>query len=148
MVSKVKVLMTFFREDKKLKLDEVKKYLVDQEIVFGDSESKLKLTSVVSISGEASIAVVRGEPRFGHELTLKLELTGIEYLQDFVCEVELTELCDDGPEPESVKVDMKKMLDTNQAIVAKDIMNYNDDCSKLCVLIHKALKDYPKNMSQ
>jgi len=50
------------------------------------------------MEGEASIAVVRGNPRMGYELTFKVELTGVEgtYLEGLKCEVEIEELCDDS----------------------------------------------------
>lgn len=55
--------------------------------ILGDSEAKLQLTGVTSVSGDASIAVIRGEPRMGYELDLKLEFSGVDetYLQDFKC---------------------------------------------------------------
>jgi hypothetical protein len=42
---------------------------------------------ISEISGEASIAVVRGEPRMGYELDLTAELEGVEntYLQGMTC---------------------------------------------------------------
>jgi activator of HSP90 ATPase len=45
----------------------------------------LKLTNVLSISGDASIALIRGEPRMGYELNIKMELTGVDetYFTDF-----------------------------------------------------------------
>lgn len=59
--------------------------------------------------------MIRGQPRIGYELNIKVELNGVEntYFQDFVCEVDIEELCDDGGEPDSAKVSMTKMLDTN-----------------------------------
>jgi len=49
----------------------------------------LKLTDILEISGEASVAVVRGEPRMGYELTFKAELCGVSdtYLEDIKCEI-------------------------------------------------------------
>ena len=67
-------------EDKKLKIDDIKKYLIDQNILIGENadEAQLKLTGFESMSGEASIAVIRTKPRIGYELTFKAILTGVE----------------------------------------------------------------------
>lgn len=46
--------------------------------LIGENEAILKLTDVKSISGDSSIAVIRGEPRMGYELDMKLELSGCE----------------------------------------------------------------------
>lgn len=80
----------------------------------GEADAALRLTKVESIDGHANIAVIRGEPRMGYELSLKLEFGGVDetFFQDFNCSVDIEELCDDGGEPESVKVNMIKMLDT------------------------------------
>lgn len=119
--------------------------MIEQAFVIGENEAKLRLSNVTSVSGDASIAVIRGEPRMGYELDLKIELTGVDetYFQDFVCEVEITELCDDQSDPESVNVTMQKMLDTNQAQVAKEVIGHSNDCDKLLKVIHSVLKDYP-----
>jgi hypothetical protein len=49
----------------------------------------LEVTSISECKGEASIAVVRGEPRIGYELTLKCELTGVKetYMEGMGCTV-------------------------------------------------------------
>ena len=60
-----------------MKIDHVKSYLLEQKIQFGDSQRMLELTSISECKGEASIAVVRGEPRIGYELTLNCELIGV-----------------------------------------------------------------------
>ena len=81
---------------------------------FGDSQRKLELTSITECKGEASIAVVRGEPRIGYELTLKCELTGVEetYMEGMKCNVEIEELCDDSVEPAGYNFSVTTMLDT------------------------------------
>ena len=73
------------------------------------------LTGFKEISGEASIAVIRGEPRMGYELTFKAELEGVQdtYLQGAKCELEINELCDDADEPESCDISMTTLLDTS-----------------------------------
>ena len=38
---------------------------------------------------------------------------------------------------------MTKMLDTNQAQVAKQVLGYDDSCNKLADILHKSLKEYP-----
>ena len=139
----------FYREDKKLKIDQVKKYLIDQKVIVGkdQSEGKLQITGFTSMEGEASIAVVRGKPRMGYELSFTIVLTGVEdtYLQDFVCELKIDELCDDCIDVEGFKFDVKSLLDTNQAQVAKECIGYNDDCSAILNAIQKSLKAYPEN---
>lgn len=64
------------------------------------------LTGFKEISGEASIAVIRGEPRMGYELTFKAELEGVQdtYMQGSKCELEIQELCDDADEPEGYEI--------------------------------------------
>lgn len=57
-----------------MKMDNVKSYLLGQNIQFGDDERRLALVKITEFKGEASIAVVRGEPRMGYEITLKCQL--------------------------------------------------------------------------
>jgi len=67
--------------DKNLKLNEVKKYLISQNIVIGESgkeAQQLKLTDVEDIEGFCNLAIVRGDPRMGFELTFKATLTGVD----------------------------------------------------------------------
>ena len=66
--------------------------------------------------GEASIAVVRGEPRMGYEISFKCELTGVEktYMEGMNCTVEIEELCDDSIEPAGYEFSVIKLLDTEQ----------------------------------
>jgi len=98
---KFSVLYLFFylnREDKKIKIEQLKKYLADTHIIIGTpNEAQLEITEVKSMSGEASIAVIRSEPRMGYELSFKVELTGCKgtYLEGLKCEVEVEEMCDD-----------------------------------------------------
>ena len=60
------------------------------------------LTGFKSMTGEASVAIIRQEPRMGYELTFKAVLTGAEntFLQGMECELEIEEFCDDGSDPE------------------------------------------------
>jgi len=55
-------LLKIFREDKKLKLEQIKNYLKAQALSLGDpqNEAGLKLTDLKDLKGEASIAVIRG----------------------------------------------------------------------------------------
>lgn len=82
----------------------------------------------------------------GYELDMRLELSGEvdTYLEDFKCEVEFTEVCDDQGEPASIDISMTKMLDTNQAQVAKEVIGYDDECDKLLKTLHEALKAFPR----
>ena len=61
-------------------MNDIKAFLKDQAIIIGkdDQERKLQLTDVLKIEGEASVAVIRGQPRMGYELNLKIELTGMQ----------------------------------------------------------------------
>jgi len=43
----------------------------------------------------------RGKKRIGYELELKISLKGLGKWKGLECAVELTELCDDGSDPES-----------------------------------------------
>ena len=103
-------------EDKTLKTDVIKKYLIAQKIEIGDSNRKLLLTDIKSIKGEASIAVVRGQPRMGYELSITAELTGVAgtYMEGCVVDVEFEELCDDSTEPAAADLSVQKLLDTEQ----------------------------------
>jgi len=105
----------------------------------------LRLTDVKSMSGEASIAVIRGEPRMGYELTIKAEFTGENetYLEGMKCEVEVEEMCDDQGDPESFKINVISCLDTNQGAVAKEVLGYDNQFDLLCSALHKCLKEYP-----
>ena len=89
----------------------------------------MKVLEIATISGDASIAVIRKEPRMGYELNMKVSLVGLEntYLDGLECEVEIDELCDDSETPEgSCKISMTKILDTSQGSVAKDIVGYDN----------------------
>jgi len=60
------------RENKNLKLDHVKKYLLSQKMILGadNQKGKLLVDGFKEMKGECSIAVVRGKPRIGHSLTM------------------------------------------------------------------------------
>ena len=122
----------FFREDKKLKLDTIKSYLISQNVIFGDSNRKLKLTGISKIEGEASIAVVRGNPRMGYDLSFTAELEGIEYLEGLTCSVEVEELCDDSAEPANSDISVTTLLDTEQGLQAKDVLGYDNELDVYC----------------
>ena len=110
-------------------MDQVKKYLVEQQVEISDEtgEAKAVLKDISTISGEASIAVIRGEPRMGYELNFKAVMHGVAgtYLEDLEFTVEVEEFCDDGSDPEGADIAMVKMLDTNQGSVAKEIIGYD-----------------------
>lgn len=55
------------------------------------AESKLCVKKVLSATGTASIAVVRGEPKMGYELNIKVDLEGVEntYLDGLTCQLEI-----------------------------------------------------------
>ena len=101
-------------EDKKVKVLQVNEYLTNANITIESPDCKLKLSKIISISGEASIAVIRGEPRMGYELELKAELVGTDdsYLSGLVLELELEDFCDDSIEPGSCSMNIVKILDT------------------------------------
>ena len=87
-------------------MDQVKNYLESQNIVIqvsDDAESKLCIKKVTSVSGTASIAVVRGEPKMGYELELKVEMEGVEtpYLDSMSCSLEIEGLVEYQNEPDS-----------------------------------------------
>lgn len=133
-------------EDKKLKIDTIKKYLIDQKMVIGDSNRKLMLTDIKTIKGEASIAVVRGQPRMGYELSITAELTGVEgtYMEGCTVDVEIEELCDDSTEPANSDLSVTKLLDTEQGSQAKDMLGYDNEMDVYCKEITKLLKEYPQ----
>ena len=133
-------------EDKNLKTDVIKKYLIAQKIEIGDSNRKLLLTDIKSIKGEASIAVVRGQPRMGYELSITAELTGVAgtYMEGCVVDVEFEELCDDSTEPAAADLSVQKLLDTEQGAQAKDMLGYDNDMDVYCKEISKVLKEYPQ----
>ena len=79
----------------------------------------------------------------GYELNMKLQLEGANdtFLEGLICEVTIEELCDDSSDPEDFGIDMKKMLDTEQAAQAKKLLGSNGD--KFCKVLTEALKQYP-----
>ena len=121
--------------------------MVDQKMIIGNDEAKLQLTKFESLSGEVSIACIRGQPRMGYEITFEVELTGIEgtYLDGMKCNLKIEELCDDGSEPADFKISMTTMLDTNQGAVAKEVVGYDNDCDIFCKEFRKLLNQYPQN---
>ena len=100
--------------------DILKKYFEDVAPIIikesEDAESKLVIKKFKSLSGTASIAVVRGEPKMGYELTMKVELEGLEgtYLEGMSCELEVEELVEYQNEPDSFEFEVKTILDTEQ----------------------------------
>ena len=127
-------------EHKNLKVDQIKTYLESQNLIFAENEtceSKLLLKTIKKCEGEASIAVVRGEPKMGYELTLKAIFEGVEgtYLQDMTCTLKVEGICDDGAEPESFKFNVKSCLDTEQGTQAKKCLGYDNECDNFCKVI-------------
>ena len=59
-------------EDRKLKAAALKPYLENAKVTVKTTDCELVLTKVLEIDGDASIAVIRGEPRMGYDLNLKL----------------------------------------------------------------------------
>lgn len=93
-------------ESKNLTTEQIKNYLNSQQVVIAEgesAESKLKIKKVQSVSGTASIAVVRGEPKMGYELTLKVELVGVEgtFLEGLEATLEVEGLVEYDNEPDS-----------------------------------------------
>jgi hypothetical protein len=89
----------------------------------------LILTDIKTIKGEASIAVVRGQPRMGYDLSFTAEMTGVEatYMQGCTVDVEIEELCDDSTEPGNFDISVVKLDDTEQGSQAKDMLGYDND---------------------
>ena len=104
------------------------------------------LTGFESMSGEASVACIRGQPRMGYELTFKAEMTGKAdtYLQGMKCTLEIEELCDDSNEPAGYDISVTEMLDTNQGAVAKEVVGYDDECEVFCKQFKALLNEYPQ----
>ena len=101
------------------------------------------------MTGEASVAIIRQQPRMGYELTFKAVLTGVEntYLQGMECELEIEELCDDGGDPEGYDISVTTVLDTQQGSVAKEVVGYSNDCDVFTKEIRRVLNDYPNRVS-
>ena len=78
----------------------------------GELNSKLILKEIKEISGEASIAVVRGKERIGYELTFTSVFSGEGDLSGLECELEVEELCDDGSDLANIKFTVNKLEDT------------------------------------
>ena len=77
-----------------------------------EENCKLILKEIKDISGEASIAVVRGKERIGYELTFTSVFSGEGDLEGLECELEVEELCDDGSDLANVKFTVNKLEDT------------------------------------
>lgn len=103
------------------------------------------MKKIKTITGTASIAVVRGEPKMGYELTLRASLEGVEgtYLQGMTCEVEVEELVEYQNEPDSFDFEVKTLLDTEQGTQAKKCIGYDDECDVFCGEIRRILGQYP-----
>lgn len=129
-------------------METVKKYLEGSQIIIAESESaesKLLVKKVKSVTGTASIAVVRGEPKMGYELTLSVTLEGVEgtYLQGMTCELEVEELVEYQNEPDSFSFEVTTLLDTEQGAQAKECIGYDNDCDVFCTEIRRILGLYP-----
>lgn len=135
-------------EDKVIGMDALKKYLESTPIIIAESESaesKLTVKKVKSVTGTASIAVVRGEPKMGYELTLAVSLEGVEgtYLQGMACELEVEELVEYQNEPDSFNFEVTTLLDTEQGAQAKECIGYDNECDLFCTVIRRILGQYP-----
>ena len=105
-------MMNLYREDKKLKIDQVKyffqKHLVEQQ--WQCKQGELVCSELETISGEvncidvielqATLVQSRGKKRIGYELEVKLKFEGKGRWEGLECSVELSDLCDDGSDPE------------------------------------------------
>ena len=80
--------------------------------LLGEENSKLILSEIKDISGEASIAVVRGKERIGYELTFTSVFSGEGDLEGLECQLEVEELCDDGSDLANIKFTVNKLEDT------------------------------------
>jgi len=120
--------------------------MVDQCMIFGNNDAKLQLTKFESLTGEISVACVRGEPRMGYEINFEAELTGVKdtYLEGMICTLKIEELCDDGSEPADFNISMTTMLDTNQGAVAKDVVGFENECDIFCKEFRALLNQYPQ----
>ena len=49
---------------------------------------------------QSSVIMSRGKKRMGYELELKINFKGIGKWTGLTCEIELSDLCDDGGDPE------------------------------------------------
>jgi hypothetical protein len=98
-------------------------------LTLGDSNRSLLLSGIKTIKGEASIAVVRGQPRMGYDLSITAELTGVNgtYMEGCTVDVEIEELCDDSTEPGNFDISVTKLLDTEQGSQAKDLLGYENN---------------------
>lgn len=58
--------------------------------------------------------MVRGEPKMGYELTIKVDLEGVEntYLDGLTCQLEIEGLVEYQNEPDGFEFEVQKLLDT------------------------------------
>jgi len=105
----------------------------------------LRIKSVTSVTGTASVAVVRGEPKMGYELELKVELEGLEntYLEGLTCNLEIEGLVEYQNEPDAFEIEVLKLLDTEQGSQAKLCIGYDDECERFCTTLRQILANYP-----
>jgi len=56
---------------------------------------------------------VRGQPRMGYEINIKMKLEGAKnsVLDGFECTVKINDLCDDGSEPSKTKFEQQSSED-------------------------------------
>lgn len=59
--------------------------------------------------------MVRGEPRMGYEMNIKMKLEGAKdsELEGFICTVKIDDLCDDGSEPSKSKFEAESSQDNS-----------------------------------
>ena len=59
---------------------------------------------------------MRGEPKMGYEINIKVELEGVEntYLDGMACQLEIEGLVEYQNEPDSFEFEVQKLLDTEQ----------------------------------
>lgn len=74
--------------------------------------------------------MVRGEPKMGYELTIKVDLEGVEntYLDGLTCQLEIEGLVEYQNEPDGFEFEVQKLLDTEQGTQAKKCIGYDDEC--------------------
>lgn len=58
-------------------------------------------TEIATCTGDVSVICSRGKKRLGYELELKIKFVGQDAYEGSECAIKLTELCDDGSDPES-----------------------------------------------
>lgn len=129
-------------------MDVLQKYLESVPIIIAqseDAESKLVVKKITTLTGTASIAVVRGEPKMGYELTVRVALEGVEgtFLEGLSCELQVEELVEYQNEPDSFDFEVKKLLDTEQGTQAKKCIGHDNECDVFCAEMRRILGQYP-----